>query len=205
MLPIKLFQSKLHKILDWLLADLGAVDFSGEWADPSVLRDPTRNLDVRIPQVLEFFGGDLLFVHRDAEAAGLEVRLDEILAAVRRSLVDVPVVCVVPVRMTEAWLLTDEAAIRRAAGNPDGAVPLSLPPIRQLESVVNPKKVLMEALVRASEHTGRRRGVLRQQSARLIHRVAALQASFEALKSLHAFASLEQRVRRVLDENGWAG
>jgi hypothetical protein len=40
---------------------------------------------------------------------------------------DMPVVCVVPVRMMEAWLLIDEMAIRRVAGNPNGRIPIELP------------------------------------------------------------------------------
>jgi hypothetical protein len=37
---------------------------------------------------------------------------------------------VVPVRMTEAWLLADEFAIRSAPGNPNGTQSLDLPDLR---------------------------------------------------------------------------
>ncbi|MBI5488478.1 MAG: hypothetical protein HY905_14185 [Deltaproteobacteria bacterium] len=174
-------------------------------ADPAVLDDPSRSLEVRIPTALEFYGCDLLFVHRDAEAVGLEARLQEIGEVVARCSAPPPVVCVVPVRMTEAWLLTDEAAIRRAAGNPNGTVPLSLPPTKQIESVPNPKNVLARAIQRASGLSGRRLESLRRDSGRLVHRVAELHAGFAALRALPAFASFEERLREILEENGWTG
>ena len=50
-------------------------------------------------------GGQLVFVHRDAENAMLDARLQEFQPLLRQDVV--PVVPVVPVRMSEAWLLFD--------------------------------------------------------------------------------------------------
>jgi len=58
----------------------------------------------------------------------------------------VEVVPAVPVRMTEAWLLFDEAAIRRAAGCPNGSMPLELPSLKTSEDIPDPKTILHEAL-----------------------------------------------------------
>ncbi len=58
--------------------------------------------------------------------------------------------------MTEAWLLADEAAIRRAAGSPSGRVDLGLPTFAELERLADPKQRLHEALKVASGYTGRR-------------------------------------------------
>jgi predicted ATPase len=73
-------------------------------------------------------GKSNLFVHRDAERELLEKRVAEIHSVVSEAaqtkLVP-PVVCVIPVRMQEAWFLFDESALRRAAGNPNGKQPLT--------------------------------------------------------------------------------
>jgi len=94
-------------------------------------------------------------VHRDAEGETLERRVIEIKGVVA-DLPD-PLVPVVPVRMQEAWLLIDEPALRCAAGNPNGVINLDMPAIDRLEGIPNPKQVLHELLLDASELTGRRR------------------------------------------------
>ena len=93
-----------------------------EWADLRTLREKPIGLAERIQRAIELYPCDVLFVHRDAEKQDPQLRYDEIAAAVR----SIPVfaeslvwVCVVPVRMQEAWLLFDESAIRRGRGEPE--------------------------------------------------------------------------------------
>lgn len=100
---------------------------------------------------------DLVVVHRDADNAGAEARLVEIRGAVAETAVCAHVVPIVPVRMTEAWLLLDEAAIRTVAGNPRGTTPLELPRRHEVERIADPKNALREALSAAANVTGRRR------------------------------------------------
>lgn len=118
---------------------------------------PGRQVASRLEAVFQFDDAfDLVIVHRDAEGQNPEDRRDEIeagVAAVRENLTALPVI---PVRMTEAWLLLDEAAIRRVAGRPTGREPLGLPAIAAAESVPDPKTVLRRALEVASGATGRR-------------------------------------------------
>ena len=100
---------------------------------------------------------DLLFVHRDADNAGAEARYREIEAAVRDGARDeTSWIGIVPVRMTEAWLLLDEAAIRDVVGKPGGRAPLDLPAPSRAERVANPKERLRDALLAASGNRGRR-------------------------------------------------
>ena len=99
---------------------------------------------------------DVLFVHRDANSAGAEARFREITHAAEAAGVIVPWVSVVPVRMTEAWLLLDEAAIRKVVGRPNGRTPLDLPTPREAERRAEPKRILADAFLAASEATGRR-------------------------------------------------
>lgn len=114
---------------------------------PAVLLAPPRQADhTRLPRRIKDDPGrwvraavedepcDLLFYHRDADKddddaadAGRPKRLDEIAKLVAQAdlanVSSVKVIPIVPVRMTETWLLADEDAIRRAANNPSGKTP----------------------------------------------------------------------------------
>lgn len=107
---------------------------------------------------------DLLFVHRDANNAGADARQREIDLAVAAALNAPRFVAVIPVRMTEAWLLLEETAIRKVVGNPNGRVPLDLPTPREAERRPDAKQILNDALLAASETTGRRRKRIRRDS-----------------------------------------
>jgi hypothetical protein len=116
---------------------------------------------------------NLVFVHRDADARVGSARYVEINAAVAACGCEQPVVCVVPVQETEAWLLLDEAAIRRTVGRPRGTAPLGLPTPDAVERMARPKERLREVLELASEATGRRLERVRQDFP--LHRRALLQ------------------------------
>ncbi len=113
--------------------------------------DKIRNSPRRIGQY------DLLFVHRDADNAGADARYREIEAAVQDSEYDGPWVGIVPVRMTEAWLLLDERAIRQVVRNPHSRTQLTLPSPNEAERRANPRAILETALLDACEKRGRRR------------------------------------------------
>ncbi|BCB88018.1 hypothetical protein Psuf_053310 [Phytohabitans suffuscus] len=106
---------------------------------------------------------DVIVVHRDADNAGAATRRTEIEGALRGNNLASALVPVIPVRMTEAWLLLDETAIRRVAGNPRGKNDLGLPKVHQAESVADPKELLNQCLLAAANVTGRRRDSLRKR------------------------------------------
>ena len=112
----------LLPILVWLLREhFGRIPVQPEFADLRRLRNPPGELSERIARSIELYPCDLLFVHRDAERESIEQRVMEIREALERCMIDTPpIVYVVPVRMQEAWLLIDESALRKAAGNPQG-------------------------------------------------------------------------------------
>lgn len=172
----------------------------GEAADLSQLRHRPKTLKDRVIRALEFYPCDFLVVHRDAETQNPEVRYQEIEAACREAQTGSPCshVCVVPVRMTEAWLLFDELAIRRAAGNPNGVMPLSLPVWARVESVPNPKLILLDALREASGLTGRRRRTFSAETARF--QLAQLIDDFSPLRSLTAFSRFEIDVGNAISD-----
>lgn len=176
-----------------------------EWADLSRLPRQYLNLNLvdRIRWSLELYPCDMLYVHRDAEKQPHEVRVAEIKQAVEKATIseEKPVVCVIPVRMQEAWLLFDEQALRFASGNPNGQHPLQLPPLATLEQLPNPKEVLYNLLREASRLYGRRRRKL--LASKLARRVAEFVADFSPLRNLPAFSALETEVEEVVKVHGW--
>lgn len=159
------------------------------FAQPEVVVRGGKSLDATIDETISAYDVDLLFVHRDAERVDREVRRREIPANDR-------VVAVIPVRMTETWLLSDERALRQAAGNPNGHSVLSLPPVSRLESLPDPKSTLRDLLVVASEATGRRRRRFDQHAAR--QRLASLIEDFAPLRQLSAFGAFELELEEGL-------
>ena len=186
--------------IEWLLTRLTPFDFDGEWANPSSFGRPS-GLVARLGAALESYPCQLLFVHRDAERDSREARVDEIENAVQRLSGPPPAVCVVPVRMTEAWLLINEQALREAAGNPNGRIELVLPATKTLESLPDPKTHLRRLLERASGLNKRRLKRFRWSQAR--QRLAELIDDYSSLEQLSAFRSFSNELEKVLTENGW--
>ncbi|MCA9697460.1 MAG: hypothetical protein KC431_08040 [Myxococcales bacterium] len=185
--------------IEWLLRMNGLDDYQGEWADLRPLGLQTTTLTERLRATLTHYHADLLFVHRDAEREPLTVRMREIAAAAAEIVPSIPHVPLVPVRMTEAWLLHDSRAIRRAAGKPNGKMTLEIPTsIKQFETLANPKQTLEDALLIASETSGRLRKRKKRDFGRMRMRVAELIDDYAPLRELEAFATLEHDLRAAL-------
>ncbi len=189
----------LLPLLGWLLERLTVWTAHGQWADFSHLRRPPVSLPQKIATGIDLWPADIVFVHRDAERVSYEERRREVLASFDSSVR--PAVCVVPVRMMEAWLLTDAPAIRTASGNPLGKMPLQLPPIGRLEGLPDPKAELHELLRHASGLNNRRRQRLEVYA--MVHDVASATRDFSKLFSLPAFRQLADDVERIAGEMGW--
>lgn len=192
----------LLPILTWLLIENGMqIAIQGHWADLRRLPQSGKNLQEKIQLAVEFYPCDLLFIHRDAEIQPRETRLQEIaqaIATLKASDRSLPHICVVPVRMTEAWLLSDEKAIRHAAGNRPGRMSLELPALAKLEALPDPKQTLYEALKVASGLQGRR---LKQFPVHFYAtRVTELIYDFSPLRRLSAFAALETDVKNLVQQ-----
>ncbi len=190
----------LLPILRWLLRQHSGRAFQSQWADLRGLRVPPRGLLEKIGRAIELYPCELLFVHRDAESEDHGAREREIQRHLE-NFAEQPAVCVVPVRMQEAWLLFDGAKLRQAADNPRGRTSLALPQLERLESVPDPKRLLHDLLRAASElRPGRLR---RFDPAPRVHRLAELLDDFAPLRRLPAFARLESDVAQLLGERGW--
>jgi|SRR5581483_3800693 len=189
----------LLPVLSCLLRQhLPDMPIQAEWADLRRLPRAPRKLAPRIRKALEVYPCDVLFIHRDAEGEPRERRIEEIHEAAVG--VSVAWVGIVPVRMQEAWLLFDEAAIRSAAGNPRGDSPLPLPDLAEVESLPDPKSLLHELLRSASGLQGRRRKKFSAPA--VVHRVADLIPDFSPLRRLSAFQALEQDLSSTLARLG---
>lgn len=150
----------------------------------------------RLERAYELYQPDLILCHRDAEAAGFDFRRNEIVTSAASQPVPVEVIPMVPVRMLESWLLTDELAIRRAANNKNGTVPIKLPDPARIEKLADPKTTLFDALTTASDLPPRRRRGFNVQHAR--SRVSSFIESFAPLRHQHGFIEFENAFNRAI-------
>jgi hypothetical protein len=187
----------LIPILDWLLCDVldqhnSSATIQSQWADPVIMQ--TRELRGKVVMARDLYPCELLFIHRDADRRPREERLSEIRAAVSSlSPESKEHVAIIPVRMTEAWLLISEAAIRASASNRNGTVFLQIPPVHSLESLPDPKQILHNLLLQASELTGRRRQAFNPH--KKVHSITREIDDFSPLRQLASFQALEADLR----------
>jgi hypothetical protein len=187
----------LIPILNWLLYD--ALDYHNsstavqdQWADPGIIR--TCGLGDKVAMAVKLYPCELLFIHRDSDQRPRAERVSEIRAAVASLPPESRAhVAIVPVRMTEAWLLISEAAIRAAASNRNGRVSLQIPPLHSLESMPDPKQILHDLLLQASELTGRRRQAFNPHQK--VHAITREIDDFSPLRQLASFQALEADLR----------
>ena len=190
----------LKRHVEWMVRENVASDVAidSQWADLRAAKPKPEGLGARIERAIDLYPCDVLFVHRDAEREEPERRIQEIAQACIGIKVRATPVPVIPVRMSESWLLCDETAIRKAAGNPNGEQPLNLPRLRELEGLPDPKNTLHTVLRCASGLTGRRLKAFSPR-ARL---VANYITDFSLLRRLPAFQRLETDLRIVLEARG---
>jgi hypothetical protein len=188
----------LLPILDWTIQRYTNQVFYGEFAYRR-----GQGLAEKICNVLEDAPCDLLFIHRDSDREEPIRRYEEIQVAIKEAKVDLPNICVVPVRMMEAWLLFDSGVLRQAAGNRNSRASLTLPTLAQLENVADPKTILREALRTASERRGRKLDEFNKQIPAAMRRITQLTNDFSPLLHLSSFQRLQKDVRVTLEAQGW--
>lgn len=169
-----------------------------EFAEPGFRVRGGTDLSTAMRSVVDELRPDILLVHRDAERVDAARRRSEIPSSPGR------VVRVVPVRMTEAWLLFDERAIRAASGNPNGGSALSLPSLPDLELRSNPKRDLADALLAAADpRTRRKRNTFLRDSAERVLQTARCIEDFSPLRALSAFRVFESDLHSAVAD--WFG
>jgi len=183
-------------IIEWLLGQhYQNCIYASSWADLGRLARPPKVLPERIKIALDLYPCDLLFIHRDAEREGYDVRHAEILNALE-GIQSPPVVCVIPVRMIEAWCLIDIVAIRKASGNPNGNNALDIPRIEKLEQLPNPKLIIKSLIESASGLNSTRIRKLKIQ--KCIFLVSKYIDNFDQLRQLNSFKKFEEEFKRSM-------
>jgi len=194
----------LQHIVRWVIRNVTehSTQLNPQEADFRNHRNPPDTLSERLREAVRLFPCNMLFIHRDAERLPREARIDEIASAVEEAGISEESVSIVPVRMTEAWFLISESAIRRAAGNPNGRVPLDMPRTADLETLPNPKDMLHSMLAAASESQGRRRKMFQHRMNEHVRRLAIHIDDYSPLQCLPAFRAFEEdtqvAVKRVI-------
>lgn len=146
------FDEEIISHLEKLLIECGADEATGfAYSTGGAIKSKIRAAIKDMPYM------DCLFVHRDADSPNSDPRYEEIKNSLNSADYDGLWVGLVPVQEIEAWLLLDEAAIRRVAGKPRGRNALRLPRARRVEELRNPKEVLRQKILDASGKTGRQR------------------------------------------------
>lgn len=192
----------LLPIIDWLIYNnLPDVSIHGVWSDLRRFPRKPQNLQEKVLLTLDFYPCDILFIHRDAEREPVERRQEEIKSALDIVSVDIKVpknVNIIPIRMTESWLLFSESAIRYAAGNGSGRMDLNIPHIRTMENIPDPKDMLYTKLKLATGLNGRRLDKFGVSHAAI--RVSNFIDDFSPLRNLSSFLQLEHDLINVLKE-----
>ncbi|MFF3891125.1 DUF4276 family protein [Streptomyces sp. NPDC001914] len=143
---------------------------------------------------------DLVIVHRDADGGSPHKRYEEVAEAVTSEWSGRPHIAVVPVRALEAWLLLDEAAIRRVAGNPRGRMSLDLPNGSAAERITDPKKLLQQTLATASGVSGRRLATFRSRFPRHRHKLLEALDPYGPVSKLTSWQAFMADLRAALDQ-----
>ena len=186
--------------LTWLLEQNGIeIPIDYKWADFSFVKNKPKGLIEKIKVGFDLYPSDILFVHRDSDRESIKNRKSEIENAVVEVFKDKhPIyICVIPVRMQEAWLLFDVNAIRRASANPRGRVKLDLPKLKNVEKIADPKSLLNELIQKASELHGRH--LRRLNLSHSVSQVSQNITDFSPLRELNAFQILESDIQQVVN------
>lgn len=183
----------LESILQATLIDVGCNPDSAIIPAPYPAGDKT--ISGGLNNILRQGTPQVVFVHRDADNAGAEARQDEISQATAAITTDVPVIPVIPVKETEAWILW-------ALHNPDFRSKISgmespeLPPYKSIENC-SAKERLHEVHSRwAQERGGKRNRRDRFERDRSIW--LSLITDVEFLRGCPSYESLYSRCEQLV-------
>lgn len=191
----------LLRIIKWSLDDLyPKLSNDGSFADFRNIQEPPKRLADKVRTAKLYYPFDILFVHRDAESTNSRLitqRCQEVNAELQEEDID-KTICIVPIKMMETWLLIDEVAIKKAAGNRNYRGSINLPSLRILERESQPKELLHTLLREASGKKGR--NLKKFNIDKAVHLVAENIEDFSPLRNLVAFRVFEEELKSVVDK-----
>ena len=191
----------LMPIIDYAIVNHLKEPANGIWANFSELITKPNSLIEKLEYCCETYEVDLFIIHRDAEndPNPLVNRRKEIYYSRDNSNCVAYCVPCIPIRMTEAWLLLDELAIRFASSNPNGNVRLNLPRKKDIENIKDPKENLKRLLIKASELSGRR--LKKFNTHQKIHLVSEYMDDISVLEGIRSFDYFVKKLKetRIVD------
>jgi len=193
----------LMPVINWLLNDLyPKLPIVSTFAEFGHLPKPPakKNIAEQIKCAANYYPFDLLIYHRDAEVNNdgiIDKRKDEILGAAANTNDAPSIVCIIPVVMTETWLLIDKNAIKKAVGNRNFSGELKLPSIKNLEQKGNTKIMLYE-LLKAAKNTNKR-SLQKFKPDYAVQLVAEYITDFSPLRQLQSFRIFEADLKAAIE------
>jgi hypothetical protein len=191
----------LLRVIKWTLDNLyPQLATEQNFADFRQLPVPPKTLPDKVKAAKAYYPYDILFIHRDAEKNDnrmVDTRMQQIREEIGEDEFE-RTVCVVPVRMMEAWFLISAEAIKQAAGNRTYNQPLSLPAPKNIDKEKNPKELLYQLLETASGLKGRRLATFGANAR--VHLVAEYIEDFSPLRQVQAFTKFEKELKEKVDK-----
>jgi Domain of unknown function (DUF4276) len=191
----------LMNIIKWLLDDLyPKISNRGTFGDFRYLQKPPKKGDIKnqIQCAEYFYPFDILFYHRDAESDKKSIvkeRTEEIKSQLEEKYIS-KTICIIPIKMMENWLLIDETAIKKAAGNRNYSKQINLPQINKIESLNEPKLFLHDLLKEVSGKKSRQLKNFNVQQA--VHLVAENISDYSLLRNLDSFKQFEENLKTTI-------
>lgn len=192
----------LLRVIKWALDNMYPhLASEHHFADFRQLPSPPRTLAEKVGAAKQYYPYDILFIHRDAEKNDnkmVNIRMMEICKQIGEAEFE-RTVCVVPVKMMEAWFLISAEAIKQAAGNRAFNQALPLPAAKNIDKEKNPKTLLYQLLETASGLKGRRLATFNPNAR--VHLVAEYIEDFSPLRQVQAFLKFEEELKAKVDRH----
>ncbi len=193
----------LIQVIDWLLRQNYVSDPAGE------LR---TQQNYKLADVVKEENWHLLFLHRDADSdreisgKGPDTRrkqMDDLILKTKKDMGEglPPTVIIVPVQMTEAWLMVCAVSLRTWAGSRGERATLTLPPkVEQQNQAKEHLKQIMEGLLGEALNWG----TFSVEKRRLWREIHRTHQGFSVLDSIPSYRRLRDDVAQVVKQNGLA-
>jgi hypothetical protein len=170
--------------------------------DPEYLPKPQGGFVSQIKNIaLNFSYFHVICIHCDSDNPSIELVLQKKIHPAIKAVNKIDEACknlisIIPVQMTEAWLLADLDLLKSKIGTDKSNIELGLPTnIAQIEGYANPKDVISEAIRLAQEHLSKRR---RKISISNLYSPVSQEISIDILSQLPSFNRFLEEVRKAL-------
>ena len=186
-----------------LLVEDGFDEASGEAPDLASLPVPVGNgVREKLSTLVELYpSAHVIFVHRDADNAGVDARKSEILSAADVLPAGMKLIPIIPVKELETWLLADKDLIKSIAGNPSCKSNLGMvPTCKHLENLSDAKSALLNALCEASETQGSRLRKFKKRFPEMRARLVFALDQNGPVRTLASYQSFRASVRALAEE-----